>query len=295
MPSSVPGDPDDLLGHFGPAGLRRLGQGDLLGAAVPAATRKALDEVGVPKAVPPYFLAPSADEPLTLGVFAARSAASRPPVPMEAWPRIGTDGLAQLCVRPDGAVQAVSLTEAVDDMFVSTDLPAFCSSLLALDRAQTAIVSSSGVAEAAGIFRELTAQLRRIDAAAFSEREAWWPRVLDDVRHTLNFPFSAAFEYVDASGAKQVATEATGPGRPHPEELVWRRLSGDGVKPGQVRRVYCELEPCLMPGHYCAAWMQDLFPQAEFTHSFDYGVTAEAREEGLKRLIMHAAEQAGRH
>ncbi|MFD9744719.1 nucleic acid/nucleotide deaminase domain-containing protein [[Kitasatospora] papulosa] len=292
MPSSVPGDSKDLLRHFGPAGLRRLGRGDLLGAVVPAATRKALEEVGVPVAVHPYFVAPAAGEPLTLGVFAARSAVFRPPVPMEAWPRIGTDGLGQLCVRPDGAVQAVSLTQAVDDMFVSTDLSAFCGSLLALDRAQSSLATSSGMSEAAGIFRELTAQLRGIDAAAFSEREAWWPRVLDDVRHTLNFPFSAAFEYVDAAGVKQVATDVTGPGRPHPEELVWRRLSGEGVKPGQVRRVYCELEPCLMPGHYCAVWMQDLFPQAEFTHSFDYGASAESREEGLKKLIMHAAEQA---
>ncbi|XQE90471.1 nucleic acid/nucleotide deaminase domain-containing protein [Streptomyces microflavus] len=107
--------------------------------------------------------------------------------------------------------------------------------------------------------------------------------------HT-EFPFSAAFEYSDSSGARQVATEVAGIGRPHPEEALWRRLSAEGVEPGRVRRVHCELEPCLMPGHYCSVWMQQAFPQAEFTHSFDYGDTAESREEGLKQLILHDAE-----
>ncbi|RYJ31480.1 hypothetical protein CU044_0490 [Streptomyces sp. L-9-10] len=49
-----------------------------------------------------------------------------------------------------------------------------------------------------------------------------------------------------------------------------------------------------MPGHYCAVWLHATFPTAEFTHSFDYGDTAESREEGLKALITYAAEQARR-
>ncbi|MEW5539274.1 nucleic acid/nucleotide deaminase domain-containing protein [Streptomyces cyaneofuscatus] len=295
MALSVPSGSDDLLRHFGRDGLRRFRQVALMGASLPSEALGALGGVGVPVAVPPYFLASAADDPLTLGAFAARSAASQPPAPMEAWPRIGSDGLAQLCVRPDGAVQTVLLSPAGDDMFVSTDVPSFSASLLALDRALPALATASGLAEAAGIYRELAAELRHIDGAAFAEREAWWPRVLDDVRHTLNFPFSAAFEYTDAAGVRQVATESTGPGRPHPEELLWRRLAEEGVDPGQVRRVHCELEPCLMPGHYCGVWMQDLFPQAEFTHSFSYGTTADSREAGLKGLITHAAEQAGGH
>jgi hypothetical protein len=147
---------------------------------------------------------------------------------------------------------------------------------------------------AAAAFRELNAELRAIDPAAFEERESWWPRVLDDVRHTLNFPFSAAFEYLDDDGRKQIVTEVTGPGRPHPEELIWDRLAGQGVEPERVRRVYCELEPCMMPGHYCAVWLQRLFPHAAFSHSFDYGHTADSREEGLKELIVHAAQQGPR-
>lgn len=70
---------------------------------------------------------------------------------------------------------------------------------------------------------------------------------------------SALRGYSDAAGARQVATDSTGPGRPHPEELIWRRLAAEGVDPGHVRRVHRELEPCLMPGHDCGAWMQDFF------------------------------------
>ncbi|MET9378853.1 nucleic acid/nucleotide deaminase domain-containing protein [Streptomyces sp. NPDC002992] len=295
MPSPVPKRRDELVQHFGREGLRRFPQASLLGARLPESAQVLLEESGVPLNVAPYFEAPAADDPVALGVVAAHSKAPRPHHAMENWPRIGFDGLAHLCVRPDGAVQAVLLQDIVEDMFVNTDVSTLGASLLALDRALPLISAASGLQEAAGVFRDLNAELRRIDAAAFEERESWWPRVLDDVRHTLNFPFSAAFEYVDAAGAKQVVTEATGPGRLHPETIIWRRLSGEGIQPGQVRRVYCELEPCLMPGHYCAVWMQETFPQAKFTHSFDYGNTAESREEGLKELIAHAAEQARRH
>jgi hypothetical protein len=292
MPSPSPDHPGELVQHFGQEGLRRFGPGSLLGARLPAAAQVLLEESGVPWSVSPYFQAPAADEPVALGVAAARGAGPRPHVEMETWPRIGSDGLAHLSVRPDGAVQAVVLEDVADDMFVNTDVSTLNASLLALDRAQPLLGAASGLAEAAAVYGGLNAELRRIDAAAFKEREAWWPRVLDDIRHTLNFPFSAAFEYVDSSGSKQVVTEASGPGLPHPEEIIWRRLSGDGVDPNQVRRVYCELEPCLMPGHYCAVWMQRTFPGAEFTHSFDYGDTAESREEGMKHLITHAAEQS---
>lgn len=292
MPSPDPESLDEMVQHFGHGGLRRFGRTSMSAARLPQTASVFLMESGVPVAVAPYFHAPSDDEPVSLGVFAAHSAGPRSHALMESWPRIGFDGLAHLCVRPDGAVQAVLLDGVVDDMYVNSDVQRLGASLLALDRAQPVIAGVSGLEQAAAVFRDLSAELRRIDASAFEERESWWPRVLDDVRHTLNFPFSAAFEYVDAAGAKQVVTEATGPGRPHPEEIIWRRLSREGVEPGQVRRVYCELEPCLMPGHYCSVWMQKTFTQAEFTHSYDYGTTADSREEGFKELIMHAAEQA---
>ncbi|MEV5441262.1 nucleic acid/nucleotide deaminase domain-containing protein [Streptomyces sp. NPDC052644] len=292
MPSPDPNRPADLLQHFGREGLKRFERASWVGANLPDGARIALETWGVPRSVAPYFEAPQPGEPVALGVFAAHSSRPRAHPAMEAWPRVGSDGLANLCVRPDGAVQAVLLEDVGDDMFVNTDVSTLNASLLALDRAQPLIATSAGLTEAAAVFRDLYMELRRIDPVAFSDREGWWPRVLDDVRHTLNFPFSAAFEYVDEAGSKHVVTESTGPGQPHPEELVWRRLAADGVDSSQVRRVYSELAPCLMPGHYCAVWLQDMFPHAEFTHSFDYGATAESREEGLKQLIIHTAQQA---
>ncbi|WP_078888164.1 SUKH-4 family immunity protein [Streptomyces sp. NRRL S-118] len=294
MSSPAPQSPDELLQHFGREGMRRFKENSLWGARLPDAAKALLTEVGVPCGVRPYWRAAATHEPVRLGVAAAQSSGPRAPAALESWLRIGFDGLAHMCVRPDGAVQAVVLEDVTDDMFVNTDLATLNASLLALDRAQPVIVASSGLQEAAAVFRDLQAELRRVDGAAFEQRESWWPRVLDDIRHTLNFPFSAAFEYVDAAGEKHVVTEAAGPGRPHPEEALWHRLSADGVDASHIRRVYCELEPCLLPGHYCAVWMRAAFPQAQFTHSFDYGETAESREEGLQQLIRHAAEQARR-
>ncbi|MGW2749220.1 nucleic acid/nucleotide deaminase domain-containing protein [Streptomyces sp. NPDC001450] len=206
--------------------------------------------------------------------------------------RIGTDRLADLCVRTDGSVQALFLGRGEADLFVNSDVAAFTHCAAALDRALPVIAASDGLQLAAEAFAALVREIRRIDPEAVADRENWWSRVLDDVRHTLNFPFSSAFEYVGKDGAKQIVTAQTGPGRLHPEEQLWQQLSSAGVEPEQVRRVYCELEPCMTPGHYCSAWLQAVLPRAEFTHSFDYGNTAESREEGIKALITHAAQQA---
>lgn len=294
MSRSVPERHDELVQHFGREGLRRFGRASLLGSRLPEQAQALLEESGVPRGVGSYFRCTGDQDSVALGVVAVHSSLPRPHAAMESWPRIGGDGLAHLCVRPDGAVQAVFLQDVAEDMFVNADVSTLCASLLALDRALPLIAVASGLGEAAAVLRDLTAELRRIDSAAFEGRESWWPRVLDDVRHTLNFPFSAAFEYVDAAGSKQVVTDVTGPGRLHPEEIIWRGLSAQSVKPDQVLRVHCELEPCLMPGHYCAVWLQETFPRAQFTHSFDYGTAAESREEGVKELITHAAEQARR-
>ncbi|MFH9828215.1 nucleic acid/nucleotide deaminase domain-containing protein [Streptomyces bobili] len=284
---------DAPFDHFGAEGMRRFHIPGAFGIQLPQAAREHLEAVGIPLNVAPYFQAAAPADGATLGPFASHQDLPRPPAQMASWVRIGTDGLAHLCVRPDGAVQAVFLGDhGEDDMFVSSGLAQFTSALTALDRRLPVIAASTGLSVAAAAFRELNAELRHIDEPAFQERESWWPRILDDVRHTLNFPFSAAFEYVDEAGSKQIVTEATGPGRAHPEELLWQRLKAQGVAPEQVRRVYCELEPCMMPGHYCAVWLHNVFPQAEFTHSFDYGTDADSREEGLKELITHAARQA---
>ncbi|MEU5930269.1 nucleic acid/nucleotide deaminase domain-containing protein [Streptomyces antimycoticus] len=285
---------DPSVAHFGTDGMRRFNVSGVYGVRLPEAALARLEGSGVPLHVAPYFTAASPSDAIPLGVFAGHHNLPAPSTEMEGWVRIGTDGCAQLCVRPDGAVQAVFLGHDEEDVLASSDVAAFTAALAVLDRRMPVIAASPGLEVAAAAFRELNAELRQLDDAAFVERESWWRRVLDDVRHTLNFPFSSAFEYIDAAGGKQIVTDATGPGRAHPEELVWQRLSAEGVAPEQVRRVYCELEPCMMPGHYCAVWLQRTFPHAEFTHSFDYGSDADSREEGLRGLITFAAQQAER-
>lgn len=282
--------PDPSFTHFGRDGMRRIAVPGWYGAGLSGGTRGMLRDVGVPLHVAPYFTAAGETDGPTLGVFTGRGGPTLRDERAD-WVRVGTDGLAHLCVRPDGGVVGVFVTRPGSDVFVSTDLSAFNASLAALDRRLPVIAASTNLSVAAAAFRELNAELRQIDAAAFEDHEGWWPRVLDDVRHTLNFPFSSAFEYVDDTGKKQIATAQAEPGGPHPEEILWQQLSAAGAAAAQVRRVYCELEPCMMPGHYCAIWMQALFPQAEFTHSFDYGDTAGSREEGLKGLMAHAAQQ----
>ncbi|MFI7387365.1 nucleic acid/nucleotide deaminase domain-containing protein [Streptomyces sp. NPDC049813] len=286
MPES-PSDP--AVAQFGPQGLRRISVPAAY-ATVPASARAHLAQIGVPLHVGPYFIAADDTDGPTLGMYTGHRGVALQGDRAE-WVRLGTDRLAHLCVRTDGAVQALYLGRDEPALFVNSDVAAFTHCAAALDRALPEIAASDGLHAAAEAFSALVHELRQIDPEAVADREHWWSRVLDDVRHSLNFPFSSAFEYVDKDGAKQIVTAQAGPGRMHPEEQLWQQLAATGVEPEQVRRVYCELQPCMMPGHYCAAWLQAVLPHAEFTHSFDYGDTAESREEGLKELITHAAQQ----
>ncbi|MEU0391873.1 nucleic acid/nucleotide deaminase domain-containing protein [Streptomyces sp. NPDC006208] len=284
--------PHSAADHFGRDGMRRLSLSSL-GAAVQEEARAVLEEVGVPLSVAPYFEAAGETDGLTLGLFAGHHGL-RCDESQAHWVRVGTDGLAHVAVGADGVVHAVFMDRVESSMLVNSDVSAFGKCLAALDRRLGVIAASVDLAAGAAAFRELNAELRLIDPDAFDGREDWWPRVLDDVRHALSIGFSAAIEYIDASGQKHIVTDATGPGKPHPEELIWQQLQKAGVDGRQVKRVYCELEACMMPGHYCAAWMAREFPNAQFTHSFDYGETAESREEGLKGLIRYTAERARR-
>ncbi|WP_329433206.1 SUKH-4 family immunity protein [Streptomyces sp. NBC_01280] len=287
MPDQTPNSAAD---HFGRDGMRRLSLSNL-GATVQEDVRAVLEQVGVPLVVAPYFAAAGETDGLTLGLYAGHHGL-RCDESQAHWVRLGVDGLAHMAVSADGVVHAVFLDQVEPGMFVNSDVSAFSQCLAALDRRLGVIAASTDLSGGAAAFRELNAELRLIDSGAFEGRENWWPRVLDDVRHALNIAFSAAIEHVDASGQKHIVTDATGPGKLHPEELIWQQLQDAGVEGQQVTRVYCELEACMMPGHYCAAWMAREFPNAQFTHSFDYGDTAESREEGLKELIRFAAERA---
>jgi hypothetical protein len=247
--------------------------------------------VGLPLQVGPYFVAPGPSEPALLGEFAAVLGWEAGPVAGRV--RVGYDNGAQLYVTEGGAVRAVVLGSSMPELAVNSSLQALAAGLLLLDRHLPAIGDGQDGQAALTAYQQLRQGLRELDPAAFEDREGWWPRVLDDLRRPLNTASSSAFEFVDAGGEKRIVTAVSGPGTPHPEEVVWHRLQAAGVEPEQVTRVYCELEPCMMPGHYCALWMADTFTEAQFTHSFDYGRTAQSRDEGIKALMISVAERRG--
>ncbi|GCE00401.1 nucleic acid/nucleotide deaminase domain-containing protein [Embleya hyalina] len=252
-----------------------------------------LDGLPMPVQVGAYFIAAEDEHPLTMGAFADAVGETLPDAGLRDRVRLGTDQGAELYVAGDGSVRALFLGVDLPAMAVASSVEAFADGLLTLDQMLPRIAAVDEPVEGFPLYRELREALTAADPAAFVEREAWWPRVLDDVRLPLNIGSSAAFEVVDAGGEPRILTESSRPGLPHPEELLWYRLAAGGVEAEDVRRVYCELEPCLMPGHYCALWMGRLFPDAEFTHGFGYGATAQSREDGVRALMTHIAEQAG--
>lgn len=271
----------ELRLRFGDDGLREYAGAQAAGLPMPV-------QVG------PYFIAAHEQHPLTLGGFAETVGESDFDVELRDALRLGTDQGAELCVTPDGSVRAVFLGLDLPAMPVSASVETFATGLLLLDRALPRIAGVDDPADGFPVLLELRQALLALDPGAFQDREGWWPRVLDDIRLPLNVSASAAFEVVGEDGEGRIFTEVTRPGLPHPEELLWYRLAGGGVEPDAVSRVYCELEPCLMPGHYCALWMARLFPNAEFTHSFPYGLGARTREDGARALVIHLAEQAQR-
>lgn len=242
--------------------------------------------VVVPRQVGPYFT--TADEDHVVLRAYADDAGRRVVEPgTREWARIGADGGAEICADHEGAVHAVFLALAEPARFVNASTEAFTRSLDALDRALGAILGADGPQAASAAFRELEEQLRQFDPQAFAERENWWPLVLDDIRDTAGTERFSAFEILDGLGEKQIVTQSGGIGI-HPEEKLWQSLQAAGVEPEQVLRIHTDLEACFMPGHYCSLWLGEVFPDAQLSHSFPYGETAESRAEGI-RLLREAA------
>ncbi|GAA2083825.1 hypothetical protein GCM10009759_02300 [Kitasatospora saccharophila] len=271
-----------LLDRFGPGGLRRVPAADLATADLPAEAARLLADCGLPVQVGPYFTTSAADA-LPLAAFAAQRGLPAPTGGEDRWARLGTDRGAELCVDPSGRVWAVFVAFRERPLLVSTSLAAFLDSLAELDDALRRLAAAERPQEVFELFGAVESRLRGTDLRAFESDENWWPRVLEDVRHTRGVPGYAAFKVRDGQGGEQVLT-ADGSLALHPEEALWYRLAGGGARPEDVLEVYTELQSCFMPGHYCSVWMGRTFPQAEFTHSFDYGDTAAEREAGIREL-----------
>ncbi|MDH6439602.1 hypothetical protein M2158_008143 [Streptomyces sp. SAI-144] len=249
-----------------------------------------LGGITLPLAVGPYFTT-AASDPVPLQEFALSVERTVVLEECRDWARFGSDRGFEICADQEGVVRAVLLDWTEESRFVNATPEAFAQSLAALDQALAVILGTEVPQEAAAAYAELEQRLRTLDPRAFEGREHWWPLVLDDIRDTASAEWFTAFEIVNDRGEKQIVTQAGDVGV-HPEERLWARLRAAGVQPEQVLRIHTELEACFMPGHYCSLWLGQVFPEAQLTHNFPYGETAESRTEGIRLLREAAAEQA---
>ena len=93
----------------------------------------------------------------------------------------------------------------------------------------------------------------------------------------------AVFEY-ENNGKLNIIVGASQRNKGHAERLIAKELEDMGIQKAQVKRIYSELEPCSAPGGYCKRFLQEVFPQADITYSFEYGVTKISRSAGVKAL-----------
>jgi hypothetical protein len=94
----------------------------------------------------------------------------------------------------------------------------------------------------------------------------------------------AVFEYVGEDGQLQQMAAASERGVGHAERILAQQLKDANVDPSQVTRIYSELQPCNAPGGYCANFINNTFPNANVTWSFEYGETAASRAAGVQAL-----------
>ncbi len=277
-----------LLDRFGPAGLHRPAPAELAATAVPAEAAALLSAAGLPLQVGPYFAA-EPGRPVRLADWARTVGRSVDGRPEADWARLGSDRGAELCVDGAGRVRAVYVALQGPSVPVNSSLGAFLDNLCTLDENLRALAAAEQPDEVFRLFSAAEGRLRGTDLRAFESDEQWWPRVLEDVRHTRGVPGYAAFKVRGQGGEPQIVT-ADGSLALHAEEALWHRLSAAGLDPDDVLEVYTELQACLMPGHYCAVWLGLTFPNAEFSHSYDYGDTAAEREAGIRELAAALAE-----
>jgi hypothetical protein len=279
-----------LRARFGPGGLRPVRTAEFAGTDVPRPDVDLLTATGVPVEVGIYFEAAQSDTSVAFGAFAREAGHTLAPE-QEGWLRLGTDQGLEICLGGDGAVRAVDAYGSLPTRAVNSGLAAFLGSLLALDQ-HLAVLADPGQRDPVAVYRQLREALLSLDAGV-EDDENWWSLVLEDIRHTLSFRFSAAVRYRDSAGQDQILTAQAALAGPHPEERLYQVLQDQDVPGEAVSEVFTELKACLMPGHYCALWLGTAFPQASFTHAFEYGETAAQRESALIEAMRHAASGQG--
>ena len=206
------------------------------------------------------------------------------------WLRLGTDRGAEICLADDGTVRSVYCGYRFPGGRVNTSLDAWIRCLDALRHTLAELGPQPIGAEAVRTAAALAAELRRLDPEALADPADWWPQVTGDLSLGATVAAAGIIEFQVPGGALRTVRGYTLPGQGHVERRLWDSLSTREVEPEQVTRIHTDLEPCMLPGNYCADWLATTFPAAEFSHSFDYGPRAEDRERGVRELMDYIEE-----
>lgn len=94
-------------------------------------------------------------------------------------------------------------------------------------------------------------------------------RMKNGVQGTRNI---AVLEYEDNGILKYEIAESNRELGVHSEEILHQRMTEMGIDSSKVKRIYTERQPCnLEPYHHCDNLIYKNYPNAEVTHSFEYG------------------------
>jgi hypothetical protein len=277
--------------RFGETGVRRFEVPHTVPDLPEAAALARIGGLVLPLRVNPYFHT-LLEEPASLRLYADTIGKDLDEAGHLSWARLGSDRAFELCVTPEGTVRGILIGYDEPERFVNSTPEAFADGLLQLDTVLEAIAATDDPQEAAATFHATERALRAADPQAFADPENWWPLVLEDIRTTSSVEAYATFEFVTPDGDRHRVTES-GSICVHPEERTWSAMYAAGIEPEQVTRIHTELQACFMPGHYCAMWLQLMFPDASLTHNVPYGDSAAERAGGIRRLQEAAAQGPG--
>ncbi|WP_041968983.1 SUKH-4 family immunity protein, partial [Streptomyces albus] len=107
---------------------------------------------------------------------------------------------------------------------------------------------------------------------------------------TVGPGYMAVLRYRAHDGSEQQLIRRSAPGTPHPEWQLLHELRAMNVPPQQVVELHTELEPCDLPGGYCARMIRETWPQVRVSHTASYGTDHASRQQGMRHLIEHQGE-----
>ncbi|MGW2963352.1 SUKH-4 family immunity protein [Streptomyces sp. NPDC001220] len=107
---------------------------------------------------------------------------------------------------------------------------------------------------------------------------------------TVGPGYQAVLRYRAQDGSEQQLIRRSAPGTPHPEWQIYHELRAMNVPPDQVLELHTELEPCELPGAYCARMIREQWPQARLASIAPYGTDHASRQQGMRELLAHQGE-----